>query len=256
MYKELLIWPLLLEGQVVYPPDAREMVAKACDNFPVDPMIFNRMPDGKLVQGSYGTAEEGEGWGIPPQIFFGGGQGLIRITGLGLDGGDLLGREASTIATAVGTLLNTPYKFKVNTGQCTVKRSEPKVYWVRALMLSKQKNSMNAFKDKATGRFTLASVEPLIRRAVIGGVVSQARFLDEQCNEPALREQQIGTDDMLGLTVLGGEAAVIKAKKDAQVYALIVNNLVFSIDLELKGPWLAGVFRSRGFGLIRQRIVR
>lgn len=254
MYKELLIFPDGLRDQMVYPDVARELVAEAADAFPVNPLIFNRMPDGKTVQGTYGSAEDGEGWGIPPRIFFGGGRGFIRITGLGAAGAALLEAEAATIGTAVAMKLGTPYSFKMNEGECEVKRSRPHLYRVKQLVLSKKTAAMNAHKS-ADGRFTRNSVEPLIRRAVIGGIISQARFLDEQCHGPAVMEAEIGTDDMLGLRILEGEVVIGKIKKDARVHALIVTNLVFSVDLELKGPWLSGLLRSRGYGLIRKELV-
>lgn len=254
MYKELLIFPEKMKGQVIYPDIARELVAEAADAFPINSMIFSRMPDGKNVQGVYGDAGDGEGWGLPPRIFFGGGQGFIRVTGLGQEGSDLLGSEASMIATAVAAKLG-PYSFKINDGTCTVQRSRPFLYRIGRLILSKKLTVMNAHKD-TDGRCTLESVSPLIRRAIIGGIVSQARFLDQNSGGMSgSLESVIGTDDMLGLRIIDGSAGIIKVKKNERLHALVVSNLVFSLDLDLRGPWLAGILRSRGFGLIRKERV-
>jgi hypothetical protein len=76
--------------------------------------------------------------------------------------------------------------------------------------------------------------------------------LDETDN--GQREREIGTDDMLGLRLLDCKWLGIKAipGKDPKAYCLFAHGLVFSIDLDLQGPWLGGHLRNLGFGLIRK----
>lgn len=253
MYTELLIFPDALRDQSLFPDVARELVAEATDAFPVNPLLFNRQPDGKTVQGCYGTASEGEGWGIPPLVCFGASKGCIRLVGFGPEGVALVTNDAPTLGTAVAMHLgNTPYTFKTLSGDCTVERSHPTVYRVRQLVVSKKLNTMNSHKGE--DGFTLQSVEPLIRRALIGGLLSQARFLDEACSGGG-REAAIGTDEMIGLRVLEGRPVIGRIKKDVKAHALIVRDLLVSLDLDLKGPWFAGQLRSRGYGLIRKEVL-
>ena len=245
MYKELLIHPECLREKSVLPWCARQLAAAACDAFPVDPAIFQRGADGKNLQAVYGRVDDGEGWGVPPKIFFGGGKGFLRITGLGEEGVRLLDAEAATLATAIANYLGSPYTFRLNQGECTVSRSRPTLYRINNLALSKKMPVINAHRGSNGNKCTLESVEPLIRRAIIGGIVSQARYLG--------LEREIGTDDMLGLRILDGAPTMMRIKKEVRLHALVVGNLVFSIDLDLNGPWLAGTLRSRGFGLIRRK---
>lgn len=252
MYTELLIFPDALKNQSLFPDTARELVAEATDAFPVNPLLFNRQPDGKAVQGCYGAAADGEGWGVPPLVCFGSSPGCIRLVGLGPQGAALVTNEAPTLGSAIAMHLgNTPYTFKTISGDCTVERSYPMVYRVRRLVVSKKLNAINRHKDNES--FTLQSVEPLIRRALISGLLSQARFLDETCSGVE-RESAIGTDEMIGLRILEGRPIIGRIKKEAKAHALIVRDLVVSLDLDLKGPWFAGHLRSRGYGLIRKEV--
>jgi hypothetical protein len=252
MYQELLIFPEALKNKPLFPDVARELVAAATDAFPVDPRIFHRH-DGKPIQGTYGSPEDGEGWGVPPSVCFDAARGCIRVIGLGPEGVGLVRDGAPLLGTAVAMHLgNTPYTFKSLSGDCTVERSYPTIYRVRRLVVSKKLNTINSHKT-ADG-FTLESVEPLIRRALIGGLVSQARFLDEACGSGG-REAAIGTDEMIGLRVLEGKPVIGRIKKDTQAHALIVCDLVVSLDLALRGPWFAGNLRSRGYGRIRKEVL-
>src|SRR6218665_3094904 len=52
--------------------------------------------------------------------------------------------------------------------------------------------------------------------------------------------------------LLDGKEILGRIKKDDKVHALIVRDLVISLDLDLGGPWYAGHLRSRGYGLIRK----
>src|SRR6218665_3543952 len=100
MYAELLIFPDALRNQPLFPDEARALVAQATDAFPINPMILNRQADGKTVQGCYGTATDGEGWGIPPAVCFGASRGCIRIVRPGPEGGGLVINEAPALGSA------------------------------------------------------------------------------------------------------------------------------------------------------------
>jgi hypothetical protein len=258
LYREFQIFLECLQGQPVYPDSARSAVAAATRSFDVDPLIFNRQPDGKTVQGCYGNRRDNEGWGIPPLIVFGGGIGCIRIIGLGLTGSQLLSKQAHIIATALSVHYRTLYKFKMYAGMCSLARAQPKIYHIRELVISKKNRTIDALKSG--GAFTLDSVAPLIRRSIIGGLISQARFLDESSSQsstglPFLQlESQIGTDETLGLALISGKPAIGQIKTSPAAYALIIKHLKFAIDLEIGGPWYSGHLRSKGMGRIRKHV--
>jgi hypothetical protein len=254
MYAELLIFPDALREQSLFPDAARKLVALATDKFPINPLVFNRQDDGMTVQGGYGTPEDGEGWGVPPVISFGSSRGCIRLVGLGPQGVEILANEAPILGTAIARHLgNSPYKFKTYSGDCTIEQGRPALYRIRQLVISKKINVINAHK-RPDGTLTLESVDQLIRRAILGGILSQARFLDDSCGDLS-RSSAIGTDDMVGLRILDGSITFGLIKTGTRAHALIVRNLVFSLNLTLSGPWYAGLLRSRGYGLIRKEVV-
>lgn len=258
MYREFQIFLECLKGQPVYPDAARSAVAAATRSFDVDPLIFNRQPDGKTVQGTYGNRYDNEGWGMPPLIVFGGGIGCIRIIGLGSTGSHLLSKQAHIIATALSAHYRSLYRFKMHVGTCSLARAQPNIYQIRELVISKKNRAIDALK--IDGVFTLESVAPLIRRSIIGGLISQARFLDESSSHSltqspfAQLELQIGTDETLGLDLISGKAVIGQIKKHPNAYALIVKHLKFKIDLDISGPWYSGHLRSKGMGLISKHI--
>lgn len=255
MYTELLLHPEALKGKPIYPDQARKLVAKACDGHAIDPLLFNRDSQGKLIQGVYGESDSGEGWGIPPHVIYGAGKGYIRITGLGAAGSATVKRQAAMVASAVAEHLGGDFSFKLNSGQCGIDRNRPGTYRIRNLCIAK-KPAIIKRHETAEGDFTLESTAPLIKRAVIGGIVGQARLLDEEAPAGFSRESLIGTDDMLNLHFHQGQPKFVRTQ-DAEggrkgLYALVVSDLVFSIDLSLSGPWACGLLRSKGYGLIRR----
>lgn len=250
VYSEILFFVKALEGRPIWPQEARAMVARATDAFQVDPAIFHRQTDGKPRQGMVGDAAEGEGWGVPPLVIFGGGQGLIRMVGLSQEGVELVEKTAPIVGTALSMMLESPYTFKRRSGECALKESSGAlVYSVKTLALSKKRNAVERAKSPS-GEYTLESVDALIRRAVIGGIISEARFLDER--DGGSRESVIGTDDMLGLTVHEGTPTFVPVKREQPVHALAVSNLVFTMNLDVKGMWYGGILRSHGMGLMRR----
>jgi len=252
MYKELLISLPRALNRKLFPDEARALVARAVDGYPVDPLLFHRQPDGKTMQGCYGFAREGEGWGIPPLIAFGGGYGGIRLTGLGRQGAELLAVQTRLVIEALSAYLGAPCRYRFNDGDCRLAYSSPRLYQIDQLVVSKKNRRSFRYREADGRTFLLSSIRPLIQRAIVGGLISQARFLDRHSRSPSL-ESEIGTDEMLGLQLLAGRPLIGNIKKGARADALVVRNLVFSLDMELHGPWFAGHLRSRGCGLIRRK---
>ena len=50
MYSELLVFSDAIKDQVMNGSTARATLAKACDNFPIDPKVFARDSAGKPLQ--------------------------------------------------------------------------------------------------------------------------------------------------------------------------------------------------------------
>ena len=248
MFLELQVFPKSFEGQSVYPDVARRMVAAACDGFPIDPAIFARGDDGKTLQGVVGDMATGQGWGVPPRVTFGAGRGVVRVIGLGSSGCDLVSAQASLIATALGQHLRTEYVVKFVRGQCEIEQSRPHLYRIRELVISKKPRAFRRYEQD--GAYTLESVRPLVMRAIVGGLVSQAQLLDDECPLEASREAQIGTDEMLGLKCLDGLIRIRRIRSGADGFAVVIQRLVISLDLDLKGLWYTGLLRSHGSGLL------
>jgi hypothetical protein len=248
MFLELQVFPKSLEGQSVYPDVARRMVASACDGFSIDPAIFARGDDGKTLQGVVGDVATGRGWGVPPRVTFGAGRGVVRVIGLGASGSALVAAQAPLIATALGDHLRSECGVKFVRGECHVEQSWPHLYRIQELVISKKPRSFRRYEKD--GAYTLESVRPLVMRAIVGGLVSQAQFLDDECPLESSREAQIGTDEMLGLKCLEGLIRIRRIRSGADGFAIVIQRLLISLDLELKGLWYTGLLRSHGSGLL------
>lgn len=250
MYRELIVFPAALKDQIIYPETARSLVAKSCDGLAIDPEVFTRQPDGTTRQGVFGHHSTGEGYGIPPAVVFNGGRGFIRLYGIGQRGSELVSREAPQIATAISLHTHSPYTFTVNTGECALEdRGYAQLYGIKTLIVAKKKYQFAALTGG--GLPTLTAMTPLIQRAIVRGIISQARLLDTDAGRPA-KETVIGTDEMLDIRVLAGKPVFVPIKTGARIHALGVRNVVFSINLNMTGPWVVGHLRSRGFGLIKR----
>ncbi|MDO8728578.1 MAG: hypothetical protein Q7K26_01655 [bacterium] len=249
MYKELLLFPEVLKGQQIYPEDARSLVAKACDGRSIDPAIFARGPDGKTLQGRYGDDRKGEGFGLPPSIIFDGGNGFIRIYGIGKSGTDLLAEHTASIVTALSKHLGGPYRMEFKHGDCELQMSEPILYSIRKLIVSKKPAKLSHFFG-----VTAQERAPEIKKEILNGLISMARWLDEDLGTPHLLEHGIPSDDSLILDILEGESVPIPIKPG--IPAAAFKNITFCTNISLNGPWMAGKLRSRGYGLIRRRIER
>jgi len=243
MYKELLLHFPSEEEKFFHGWDVRALTAKACEHFPVAPAFFCREENGKTIQTQ----------GMPPPIVFGDGKGLIRIAGLGRQGAEILAHNAPMVATALSNQMQIPYRFKMNTGECTVARSYSHLYKISRLCLAKRrgKGSRDNLPDARLGQTTLEFVEPMLKRLLIDSLCQQAAYLDQDDN--GQREAQIGTDEMLNLRIHEGVVRTGSLGKNYQIST--VSNLVFSIDLELSGIWVVGRLRSLGCGRIRKVVL-
>lgn len=248
MYRELLIFPKALEGKPVYPDTARKMVAKACDGVStVSPEIFTRQNDGKSLQRVFGHTATGEGYGAVPSICFGGGNGFIKLYGLGKRGSELLSANGAGIATAVSALHdNCPYRFDMKEGACKVQEASNGAYRIRNLIVSKKRDH---FADiAANGLPTLYQMEPLIKKAIVRGIIGQALTIDEETGSHYA--DVLGTEETLDIQIFDGEPFFAPIKDGIKTCALGVHGLTFTMSCRLAGPWFTGHLRSRGFGFI------
>jgi hypothetical protein len=223
--------------------EGRQLLASACESFPVDRMIFQRGADGKVISATFG-----DGIGCPPAVAIGMGNGYLSLLGIGPYGVGLVAANAKIIGTALAQKLEQPYRFHHQSGECVLSASRSGVYRIpRMSVISMGKLRRRVVNDYlAGGRYTLESVGPLIRKGIINGIVGQARRLDETCGGHL--ESAIGSDDMLDVRVLEGGVTIAPVKDG--LCALIATNLVVSMNLDLHGAWLAGGMRSYGLGRI------
>jgi hypothetical protein len=93
-----------------------------------------------------------------------------------------------------------------------------------------------------------------IQNEVVRGLISTARWIDEDLGGASMLEGNIPTNNSLFFDVLEGESVPVEIKPG--IPAAAFKNLTFCMNLELTGPWAVGKLRSRGYGLIRRRIER
>ncbi len=247
MYSELIIRPHALADQVIYPEVARKLVAEACDGINVPPLLFNRGPDGKTIQGRYWHPDRNyleAALPLPPVTSFDGGKGFLRIYMLGQPGRDLMLESASLIGTAIGKKVGGPFLFAINEGDCKILTySTPILYSIRRLVVTKDPHKSRRYMDTPPEQ-----VEDDLRRIIMRGLISQARWLDQ--HGAGGLECVIPDEHSLGFGIADGQfkPILINDRNYAAGYA----NLTFTLNLELAGPWFAGHLRSRGYGQIRK----
>ena len=246
MYAELIIRPSALADQVLYPDTARKLVAEACDGIALPPLLFNRNEDGKTIQDRYWHDDRGHleaALPFPPVVSFDGGKGFVRLFMFGTPGRDLMAETASRIADAVAKHVGGPYAFSMNEGDCSIKpNTDPRMYSIRRLVVTK-----NPVKSQRYIKVPPAAVEDDLRRVVMRGLISQARWLD--ANGASGLERVIPDENSLGFGIADGAPTPIDIKPG--VKAAGYARLTFSMCLTLSGPWLSGHLRSRGYGMIR-----
>ena len=235
MYKEILLFPSYSVGQIIYPDMARKLVALACNGLAIDPAIFNRDANGKTLQGA------------PPKIIFDGGNGFIRIYGIGKSGSDLLTSQAMNILSGLSDHFNSPVRLEVRTGEMSLKQSAPSIYTAHRLVMSKKPKKVGQLWNQ-----TIAQSEKEIKEEILTGLLSYAQYLDDDSGGESMLEGRIPKQDSFFLDILEGEFTPIEIIPG--ISAAGFKNLTFATDLELNGPWAVGKLRSRGHGLIRRRI--
>ena len=260
MYSELLVFSDAIKDQVMNGSTARAALAKACDNFSIDPKVFARDTAGKPLQAVFTPDADGRVLPKPPLIHFGGGKGFVRLVGLGLEGIALLKAQAPLIATALGAHFGGHISFKMNDGHCTLDTSIPiaRTYFIPVLGITKKESEMKKIAARHE-RITLEAVTPWIQKLIVDGLVSQARLLDESYRdngqpERAVLESLVGTDDMLDIQVFEGAPHFKELHKGMKGKVLCVSGIAFTMAGDLSGPWTCGVLRSRGWGSIRKAV--
>lgn len=253
MYSELIIRPKALQDQILYPDTARKLVAEALDGVTIPSLLFNRQSDGKTIQGRYWHEDANHltaKMGKPPVVIFDGGKGFIRLYMLGKTGRELMQETASIIGAAVAKHVGGPYAFSMNEGDCKIEpRNTPVMYSARRIVMTKE-----AAKAKRYMQVPPQEASEDIRRVVLRGLISQARWLREDTDGECSLEHLIPDEDSLGFFVADGESAPVLINDNN--YATGYAKLAFSMQLELAGPWYAGNLRSRGYGGIRKLVLR
>lgn len=248
MYVEALFRPKSLENQVIYPEDARRIIIKALDqDTTVSPLLYSRDSTGKTIGrhiGRYPAA-------VP--VIYGGGNGFIRVYGIGDEGKEVLLKDLTKIYTALSSSLDTPVAMEMRSGKISysvkgyrsyrinrfalVKSARPKGDTFFGLMKRSMESKTDEEKDAA-----FREALPLIMSALDFWLASIA--------------EQFGLDlpRNLDIQITGGSLGAQRIHPDRPGHVGIVRNLTFNMLGDLTGPWAIGHLRSHGCGMIRREI--
>ena len=218
------------------------MVAQACDAIDINPAIFNRNPNGKPISGTYGDSAE-EGFGIPPKIIFDGGPGFIRLYGIGAAGSRLLDQEATKIFSA---LFKIGFKgFDHKSGEMGIEATHfDSMYVVRTMVFARSPGACKKFiKAELTGEVAGAASNIFLR-----GLNGVARLLDNDLLD-AGKAPKFESSLPHEVTFLEGKPLPIEIKPG--VLGAAYKDILLSMPCKLNGPWVTGLLRSRGYGLVR-----
>ena len=242
MYVELILRPQRLAEQVIYPDQARKLVAAAVGAYTPagDPRaaafqrFFGRDAQGKTLQGRIGDDREGQGFGRAPEIVFDGGRGFIRVYGIGAAGSELLLSVATDLYRAISAAHGVAQQ-QLNQGNCEIDfnvKGQMVPHRIRLMVASKRPG------DRLGGVDSDRTVA-LLRRHIAGGLLSQGELLGRAVQVPR------DTD----IDILEGRSYPVPIREG--VIASGLKDVVFAMPCRLKGPWLAGHLRSRGYGFMR-----
>lgn len=237
MYVELILRPQRLADQVIYPDQARKLIAAAIGAHAPEQARFQRFlgrdGQGKTLQGRIGDDRNGEGFGRAPEIAFDGGRGFIRVYGIGADGGELLLSLATDLYRAVASEHGVTQQ-QLQQGDCEIE--------FKGFMVPHRIRLMVACKrpgDRLEG-IESERTAALLRRHIVGGLVSQSELL-------GMSRRQVPKDS--DVEILEGRPYPVPIRD--HVFASGLKDVVFAMPCRLKGPWLAGHLRSRGYGFMR-----
>lgn len=227
-YIELVFRSRAMEGQRIWPDDARKILAKALDGVEVSPALFHRDETG-TIQGRIGDDRNGEGMGLPPSVIFDGGTGFLRIYGVG-HGQDTLDRSLSMILSALNRHFGQPVMVEMKEGDLGMKYTGHNIlHSIRRLVISKK-------PVPTTGDYS-----EIVRKEIVRGLVSFSRI-----HAPDLEGTIPGESE---IDFLEGVPVPVEIKPG--ILASAIKNVVVAFPVRLSGPWTVGRLRSRGYGLIR-----
>ena len=246
MYTEVILRPKALAGQKIYGEQGRKLLVEALDGTQLTPLLFGRGDDGKTL----GTRVNGYSPLAP--IVFDGGNGFLRIYGVGEAGTAVLKKELGNILGALSTKTGGPVTMDMKQGKVEYK-PEHRVYGVRRLGLAKHGKIRGEKFYALYERYQSAAdeekplifreAEPMIRAVLDRDIAGMA--------------EQLGIMNIprdLDITIHDGSLGVSRIHNDRAGHIGLVTGLRFSMIGDLVGPWSAGHLRAYGYGLIKREV--
>ena len=255
--------------------EARKLLAGALDGASVPPLLFNRTERGKTIadrlyeHGTPAPWKEGDlrgdksevakewalGVGVMPAVIVSGGQGgYVRLTGFGAAGIKAVMENAVTIADALSKKLSgCIYRSRLSRGEVGIDsntKGGDLAYFCRHLFLSKKLYHYQDIAARHAARPPLSAVAPLVKHEIERGLLSQCLSLKHFNPEGKDLILDLPDPESLGIEILEGEVFYLPI--EGKNKGLAIKNLVFTMNLNLTGPWHVGRMRSRGYGLIRR----
>ena len=236
MYAEIIFRPNGLRSTRIYADQARSMVGKALDGVACNPLLFNRDANGKTLNEIHGHIKDGAGWALPPAVVYDGGLGFIRVYGIGQAGIDVVQSEAAKIFAGL-MRDHGPVAIEMRTGKAVIEQTGYLVpHHIRWLVVGKTP------KVCYTDPVSDARIQGVIRRHIVNGLLGQCALLGGDAGGSIPRDTDV--------EILEGEPTKALAIQNG-VPVSAYRNVVFAMPVRLKGPWMAGHLRARGYGMIR-----
>lgn len=249
MYTKMTIRSEKIDQAQLYPDRVRNLVAQAlrANNTAIDPIFFNRTRDGSHIDEKITDKHSP---GISPAIAYSSSRGSIEIIGLGERGIKAIRDNSLALMAALSSHYGASF-LKTTDGKCSARTADdPKLYRIKNLLVDKRPDSKKhgeCLKFDLPSNFALSDIEPLVRRSIIRGIVSQAATIDRETRSTI--EANLPHDEGFDIRLVDGRSLIAKVGQGTYVIAA---NLVFSLNLNLKGPWFVGLRRSCGYGEIRE----
>lgn len=206
--------------------DARKITAKAIEDSGVDVPreFFHR------------DSETGNTLPGAPHIAFRPRKGGIDCVGLGEAGADLVDQFGNVLTRALTAHYGEPLEERWRKGPMSWRYMPYGMsYRVRTLVIQRKGRQRGLLERARAGDLTDVEITERISRCLVDGINSLSERLE--IDAPELLLEDIAWREFRPIPYVAG-------------YARAVMNLTFKANVDLIGPWLAGSFRSHGYGVI------
>jgi hypothetical protein len=262
-YTEVRLHILEQSSEILSGENARGVFGRIMDGSA--PEFFGHLPAGSNLPQEYRRVSRTHVAGHPdpsmPHPFsFRGGKGKASIIAFGRTAQDKLSTRLISMPGKAKTILG-PVRMEINSGDISVTPHKPTMYYISNLAIARRPETINALRPKIGSPIEVEGSMDSIKRCILEGLMTQATYLDLDNAQTYIEGSGQRPPDRLmtyideysmdcDILSVGHMSIVLVNKGENHKAVAVAHQVVFALDVEIKGPWMAGYMRNSGFGLI------